>query len=80
APGRAWIVTGRACAGDGSDVARVLTTLRPAGKPGTMVSTGVRGITPGIIPAGPHTVAVRGPEIMGQHAAILKCTVVGVGT
>ncbi|HDI8663219.1 TPA: hypothetical protein PPE16_004355 [Escherichia coli] len=79
-PGLAENVTGTAISVDGSDVPRVLTTLMPSGTPGTMVSTGVRGITPGIIPAGPHTVAVRGPDIMGQHAAILKCTVVGVGT
>lgn len=78
-PGLQAGVQGISVAVDNIVIPGVLATLVPSGTPGTMVCTGICGTTAGVITAGTHEVVVTGPEVMGQHAALLKCTVVGVG-
>ena len=79
-PGLQGGVQGISVTVDNIAVPGVLATLVPSGSPGVMECTGVCGTTSGVITAGTHEVAVTGPDIMGQHAAVLKCTVVGVGS
>ncbi|HAX5209125.1 TPA: hypothetical protein JZG45_003977 [Escherichia coli] len=78
-PGLQAGVQGITVAVDNIVIPGVVATLVPSGTPGTMVCTGICGTTAGVITAGTHEVVVTGPEVMGQYAALLKCTVVGVG-
>ncbi|HGB9753279.1 TPA: hypothetical protein ACIYX1_004974 [Escherichia coli] len=78
-PGLQAGVQGITVAVDNIAIPGVVATLVPSGSPGVMACTGVCGTTAGVVSAGTHEVVVTGPDIMGQHAAMLKCTIVGVG-
>lgn len=79
-PGLQAGVQGITVAVDNIAIPGVVATLVPSGSPGVMACTGVCGTTAGVIPAGTHEVVVTGPDTMGQHAAMLKCTIVGAGS